>query len=161
MKNLLFFLLLALGAVQSAEAVERPAAQPTTIQAQTRTVATLEIVNRSAYTLTVKILHTGGRGLYTTVSISHNSSTVVYFSSTDRFFTKTKAEKGWESLYRKGSEFSVHCDDYGYSQGRLQFYVSGRKRQCRTEHFAQRVRKQPLNQRLAMSPPANRRALCS
>jgi len=123
MKNLLFFLLLVLGAVQSAKAVERPAAQPTTTQA--RTAATLEIVNRSAYTLTVKILHASGRGLYTTVSISPNSSTVVYFSSTDRFFTKTKAVKGWETLYRKGSEFSVRCDDYGYSQGRLQFYVSG------------------------------------
>gem|GEM_PF-6658765 len=36
-----------------------------------------------------------------------------------------------------------------------------RKRQCRTEHFAQRVRKQPLNQRAAISPPVNRRALCS
>lgn len=125
MKNLLFFLLLALGAVQSAKAVERPAAQPTTTQTQARTAATLEIVNRSAYTLTVKILRASGRGLYATVCISPNSSTVVYFSATDRFFTKTKAEKGWETLYRKGNEFSVRCDDYGYSQGRLQFYVSG------------------------------------
>lgn len=40
MKNLLFFLLLALGAVQSAKAVERPAAQTTTTQAQARTAAT-------------------------------------------------------------------------------------------------------------------------
>ena len=70
MKNLLFFLLLALGAVQSAKAVEHSAAQPTTSQTQARTAATLEIVNRSAYTLTVKILRASGRGLYTTVCIS-------------------------------------------------------------------------------------------
>ena len=125
MKNLLFFLLLALGAVQSAKAVEHPAAQPTTSQIQARSAATLELVNRSAYTLTVKILRTYGRGLYTTVSIRPGSSTVVSFPYTDSFFTKTKAEKGWETLYRKGNEFSVRCDDYGYSQGRLQFYVSG------------------------------------
>ena len=89
--------------------------------------ATITIMNRSDYNLTVKIMKTGGRGLYRTVNISPKSSSTVSFSSTDSYYTKTKATKGGlipETLYRKTSAFSVQCDEKGYTEGTLEFYVS-------------------------------------
>ena len=68
---------------------------------KTSATASLTIMNRSSYTLTVKIMKTGGRGLYQTVSISPKSSSTVSFYSSDTFFTKTKASKGLETLYKK------------------------------------------------------------
>ena len=73
--------------------------------------ATITIINRSDYSLTVKIMKTGGRGLYRTVNISAKSSSTVSFSSTDSYDTKTGA-------------FSVQCDESGYTEGTLEFYVS-------------------------------------
>ena len=89
--------------------------------------ASITIVNRSDYTLTVKIMKTGGRGLYSTVNIYPHSSNVVSFSSSDSYFTKTKATKGGlisETLYRKSGAFSVKCDETGYTEGTMEFYVS-------------------------------------
>lgn len=86
--------------------------------------ASLTIMNRSSYTLTVKIMKTGGRGLYQTVSISPKSSNIVSFYSSDTFFTKTKASKGLETLYKKSGMFSIQCDAEGYSQATLEFFVS-------------------------------------
>ena len=86
--------------------------------------ASLTIQNRSSYTLTVKIMRTGGRGLYQTLSISPKSSGSVIFSRSDTFYTKTKASKGLETLYKKTSSFSIQCDETGYSQATLEFFVS-------------------------------------
>jgi hypothetical protein len=89
--------------------------------------AKLTIVNRSEYSLTVKIMKTGGRGLYRTVYISPKSSSLVTFSSSDSFFTKTMATKGGlipETLYRKTGVFTVQCDEDGYTEGTIEFYVS-------------------------------------
>lgn len=90
----------------------------------TSATATLTIMNRSSYTLTVKIMKAGGRGLYRTVSISPKSSSTVSFYSSDTFFTKTKASKGLETLYKKSGTFSIQCDEEGYSQATLEFFVS-------------------------------------
>ena len=90
----------------------------------TSATASLTIMNRSSYTLTVKIMKTGGRGLYRTVSISPKSSSTVSFYSSDTFFTKTKATKGLETLYKKSGTFSIQCDEEGYSQATLEFFVS-------------------------------------
>ena len=86
--------------------------------------ASLTIKNRSSYSLTVKIMRTGERGLYQTLSIAPQSSGYVTFSKSDTYFTKTKATKGFETLYKKSSPFSVQCDAAGYSQGTLEFFVS-------------------------------------
>ena len=91
---------------------------------KTSATASLTIMNRSSYTLTVKIMKTGGRGLYQTVSISPKSSSTVSFYSSDTFFTKTKASKGLETLYKKSGVFSIQCDEEGYSQATLEFFVS-------------------------------------
>ncbi len=91
---------------------------------QTSATATLTIMNRSAYALTIKVMKTGGRGLYQTVSISPKSSSTVSFYSSDTFFTKTKASKGLETLYKKSGVFSIQCDEEGYSQATLEFFVS-------------------------------------
>lgn len=85
--------------------------------------ASLTINNRSDYTLTVKVMKTYG-GLYSTVTISPRSSRSVSFSSSGSFYCKTKAENSWETLYKKSSGFSVQCDQFGYTQGSLDFYVS-------------------------------------
>lgn len=90
----------------------------------TSATATLTIMNRSSYSLTVKIMKTGGRGLYQTVSISPKSSSTVSFYRSDTFFTKTKATKGMETLYKKSGTFSIQCDEEGYSQATLEFFVS-------------------------------------
>ena len=92
-----------------------------------KTNASITIINRSEYSLTVKILMTNGRGLYRTVYISPKSSSTVTFSSSDNFYTKTMAVKDGlfgETLYRKGGSFSVQCDNHGYTEGTLEFYVS-------------------------------------
>lgn len=89
--------------------------------------ASITIVNRSDYTLTVKIMKTGGRGLYSMVNIYPRSSNVVSFSSSDSYYTKTKATKGGlisETLYRMSGAFSVKCDETGYTEGTMEFYVS-------------------------------------
>ena len=86
--------------------------------------ASLTIQNRSSYTLTVKIMRTGGRGLYQIISISPKSSGYVSFSKSDTFYTKTKASKGLETLYKKTGIFSIQCDETGYSQATLEFFVS-------------------------------------
>jgi hypothetical protein len=91
---------------------------------KTSATASLTIMNRSSYTLTVKIMKTGGRGLYQTVSISPKSSSTVSFYSSDTFFTKTKASKGLETFYKKSGVFSIQCDEEGYSQATLEFFVS-------------------------------------
>lgn len=89
--------------------------------------ATLTILNRSDYALTIKIMHYGGRGLYRTVYISPRSSSSVSFSASGNFYYKAKAEKGGflgETLYRKGSPFSIQCDASGYTEASLEFFVS-------------------------------------
>lgn len=86
--------------------------------------ATLKIINRSSYSLVVKVMKTGGRGLYKMVIIAPNSSRMVSFSRSDSFFTKTKASNSIETLYKKSGTFSVKCDKTGYSQSTLEFFVT-------------------------------------
>ena len=86
--------------------------------------ASLTIQNRSSYTMTIKIMKTNGRGIYQMVTIVPQSSSTVYFSRSDTFFTKSKATKGMETIYKKTSPFTIQCDEAGYSQATLQFFVS-------------------------------------
>ena len=93
---------------------------PLTASAQN---ASLTINNRSSYKLTVKVMRATG-GLYTTVTIAPQSSRSISFGSSGTFFCKTKAESWSETLYKKSGTFSVQCDNYGYTKGSLDFYVS-------------------------------------
>lgn len=86
--------------------------------------AVIHISNRSDYTITVKVMRVNG-GLYTTRTIGPRSSSSVSFEKSGDFYTKTKAEKGLETLYKKGSIFNVYCEADGYTEGTLEFYVSG------------------------------------
>ena len=86
--------------------------------------ASLTIQNKSSYTMTIKIMKTNGRGLYQIVTIGPQSSSTVYFSRSDTFFTKSKATKGMETIYKKTSPFTIQCDEAGYSKATLQFFVS-------------------------------------
>lgn len=132
MKQLLFLMLLFFGMSQamaaqglSGQRFGSPAASGYS-RAQS-TSASITIMNRSDYSLTVKIMKTGGRGLYRTVNISPKSSSTVSFYSNDSYYTKTKATKGGlipETLYRKTGSFTVQCDENGYTEGTLEFYVS-------------------------------------
>lgn len=86
--------------------------------------ASLCISNRSEYTLTIKVMRNNGGGLYTTVTIPAKSSRTVYFSNSGSFYTKLKAENGWETLYKQDSPFSIQCDSYGYTEASMSYYVS-------------------------------------
>lgn len=86
--------------------------------------ASLSISNRSDYALTIKIMRTNGGGLYSTISIPARSSRTVYFSTSGTFFTKLKAEKGMETLYKQDSPFSIQCDSNGYTEASLSYYIS-------------------------------------
>lgn len=86
--------------------------------------ASLDIENRSEYTLTIKIMRSNGGGLYTTVIIPAKSSRTVYFSKSGSFYTKMKAEKGIETIYKQDSPFSIQCDTYGYTEASISYYVS-------------------------------------
>ena len=86
--------------------------------------ASLTISNRSEYTLTIKIMRNNGGGLYSTVSIPARSSRTVYFSNSGSFFTKLKAEKGIETIYKQDSPFSLQCDGSGYTEASISYYIS-------------------------------------
>ena len=75
--------------------------------------------------MTVKIMKGYGDGsLYKTMTISSYSTKNVYFSSTDVYYTKTKAELyGKEPVYEKGEHFRVVNDDTGYSVITLEFSI--------------------------------------
>ena len=129
MKQFILMMLLVLGTSQSVIAQgwlgQSSGLSNSSGYSRTQTAkASITIMNRSDYSLTVKIMKTGGRGLYQTVNISPKSSSMVSFSSTDSFYTKTKASKRLETLYKKSGSFSIQCDERGYSQATLQFYVS-------------------------------------
>lgn len=86
--------------------------------------ATLTIVNRSDYSMTVKVMRQYG-GLYQTVYIAPKSSNTISFYRSGTFYTKTKAEKRLSpTLYKRGGAFSVQCDEEGYTSGTLEFYIS-------------------------------------
>lgn len=86
--------------------------------------ASLSISNRSDYTLTIKVMRNNGGGLYTTVTIPAKSSRTVYFSNSGSFYTKMKAEKGIETLYKQDSPFSIQCDSNGYTEASMSYYIS-------------------------------------
>ena len=86
--------------------------------------ASLNISNKSDYTLTVKLMRNNGGGLYTTVTIPARSSRTVYFSYSGSFYTKMKAEKGLETLYKQDSPFTIQCDSFGYTEASISYYVS-------------------------------------
>lgn len=86
--------------------------------------ASLSISNRSEYTLTIKIMRVNGGGVYSTVSIPAQSSRTVYFSHSGSFYTKLKAEKGLETIYKQDSPFSIQCDSNGYTEASMSYYIS-------------------------------------
>ena len=86
--------------------------------------ASLTISNRSEFTLTIKIMRNNGGGLYSTVSIPARSSRTVYFSNSGSFYTKLKAEKGIETIYKQDSPFSIQCDSSGYTEANMSYYIS-------------------------------------
>lgn len=86
--------------------------------------ASLSISNKSDYTLTIKIMRNNGSGVYSTVSIPARSSRTVYFSNSGTFYTKLKAEKGMETLYKQDSPFSIQCDNNGYTEANMSYYIS-------------------------------------
>lgn len=85
--------------------------------------ATLDLVNKSNYTITVKIMRCSG-GLFTTRVLYPFASSTVYFTKSGQFYTKTKAEKTFDTIYKRGNSFEVYCEDDGYTSGSLEFYVS-------------------------------------
>ena len=130
MKQCVIMILLVLGMTQNVFAQGwggQSYGSPNSYSRSQSATASITIVNRSDYSLTVKIMKTGGRGLYRTVNIAPRSSNVVSFSSSDSYYTKTKATKGGlipETLYRMSGAFSVKCDETGYTEGTMEFYVS-------------------------------------
>lgn len=86
--------------------------------------ASLSISNRSEYTLTIKIMRVNGGGVYSAVSIPAQSSRTVYFSHSGSFYTKLKAEKGLETIYKQDSPFSIQCDSNGYTEASMSYYIS-------------------------------------
>lgn len=86
--------------------------------------ASLSISNKSDYTLTIKVMRSNGGGLYATVTIPARSSRIVYFSKSGSFYTKMKAEKGLETLYKQDSPFSIQCDRSGYTEASMSYYIS-------------------------------------
>ena len=86
--------------------------------------ASLSISNKSDYTLTIKIMRNNGGGLYSTLSIPARSSRTVYFSNSGAFYTKLKAEKGIETIYKQDSPFSIQCDSSGYTEASMSYYIS-------------------------------------
>lgn len=86
--------------------------------------ASLKISNSSNYYLTVKVMRSNGGGVYTVVSIPARSSRTIFFDRSGTFYTKLKAEKGYETLYKQDSSFHIQCDSNGYTEANMTFYVS-------------------------------------
>lgn len=86
--------------------------------------ASLTIKNKSGYTMTIKLMNAVTDSHYQTIYISSYSERTVYFSTSGSYYIKMKAEKGIETMYKKDSPFSIQCDDRGYSQATIEYYVS-------------------------------------
>lgn len=84
--------------------------------------ATVTIRNKSNITITVKVMKEQSR-LHSQVVVEPQSSKLVSFPESGNFYTKTKAEKGLNALYKMGKTFNVYCEEYKYTEGTLEFYV--------------------------------------
>lgn len=123
MKKLVFAVLMAVLGAVSIESSAKTISSETNIEWYEQN-ATLKVVNNSDYYMTLKVMKEYG-GVYTTLYIPSRSSSVVSFSRSGRFYIKMKAEKGLDVLYKKDSPFSIQCDDNGYTEATLSYYVSG------------------------------------
>lgn len=135
MKRIFMMLLLIAGIVQNGKAQDQEWFVKTSelpsglVHSQSQASrASITIRNRSDYHLTVKILKTGGRGLYRTIYVPAKSSELVTFSSNGTYFTRAKAVRsglfGNETIYRRGGSFRVQNDIEGCTEGTLDFYVT-------------------------------------
>ena len=159
MKNLLFFLLLALGAVQSAKAVEHS----TTHNLPNPSTHRRDVGDRQPFGLhpdredlarqRPRIVHHSvhqSQLLHRCLLLRHRS-----------FLHQDQSREGMGNLVPQRKRVLRALRRLWLQSRPTAILCLWRKRQCRTEYFAQRVRKQPLNQRAAISLPVNRRALCS
>lgn len=89
--------------------------------------ASLTIVNRSDYIITVKLMksHMLGDSLYSTIQLAPQKTRTIYVSETGTYYTKTKAEKNFSpTMYNMGRQFYLKSGMYEYSESTLEFYIS-------------------------------------
>lgn len=87
------------------------------------TSASITFSNKSAYTMTLKIIGVYG-GLYRTVSLPAHSSQVVHFNRSQTFKIKIKATYLGVTSYHDGGSFSVTCTDTEWTEGEMSFQMS-------------------------------------
>ena len=87
------------------------------------TAASITFTNKSAYTMTLKIIGVYG-GLYSTVSLPAHSSQVVHFNHSQTFKLKIKATYLGHTSYHDGVSFSVTCTDTEWTEGEMSFQMS-------------------------------------
>ena len=89
--------------------------------------ASLTLVNKSDYTMTIKLMKStySSDSLHATITLRPRQSQMLYFGHTATYYTKTKAEKTLSpTVYKKGDKFSIYCGRDGYSEAILEFYLS-------------------------------------
>ncbi|HQW11854.1 MAG TPA: hypothetical protein PK076_02970 [Saprospiraceae bacterium] len=92
--------------------------------------ARLTIVNKSMRIMTVKVMkgHNRKATLHDSLTVQPHTSETVYFSTSGKYFTKTKAVyKDKEPVYRKGDRFEVTNNASGYSVLTLTFSIKESK----------------------------------
>ena len=88
--------------------------------------AKMEVKNNSGRYMVLKIMKGYISGsLYKTIYVNAYSSKTVYFSSTDYYYTKSKATlRGKNPVYEKGESFRVVNENTGYSVITLEFSIT-------------------------------------
>ena len=85
--------------------------------------ASIKFINKSDYTLTLKILYANG-GLYSTVVLGPQTYKIKTFGQSDSFKLKIKAEHYGIASYHDGGNFSVICTRTEWTDGEMSFSLS-------------------------------------
>lgn len=123
--KLLILILLSVFSMKNSMAMFQPMNMENSFVESQSESASLTILNRSDYELTIKVMSLSG-GLHRTLRIAPKSSGRVSFSSSGTYYVKSKAEKSLSSiLYKKDSPFKIQSDSNGYTVATIEYYVSG------------------------------------
>lgn len=86
--------------------------------------ASITFSNQSDYTMTLRIIHAGGRN-YSSLVLRPHSSSSVSFSSSGNFKLKIKAVSSFGDVsYHDGGNFSVTCNSTEWTEGEMSFRMS-------------------------------------
>lgn len=94
------------------------------LSSSTKQNASITFKNQSDYTMTLRILYSGG-GYYTSLTLRPHTSSKVSFPKSNTFKLKIKASSSYGQVsYHDGGKFSVKCTNREWTEGEMSFRLS-------------------------------------